>query len=201
MDATIPVNDPMSTNSISATPATVEKRPLDVVNLDSDSEPSIHNHPSSSMMVESGSKTTFVGSSQKAHKTSISSTAHSSFSISSTSGLVKPLSAISKSFVSQSGQSGQSSSSFTLSKNIKAKTVKNLDNTIAMMKDSLSVTPEDPCSKLHHEATAIIMKDMYLSLKKCMHIHSHAYTKQYKLMMSMIDASIDNNGEETNTLY
>ena len=63
MDAAIPVNDPMSIDSIPATPATAEKRPLEVVNLDLDSESGTRNCPSSSMMVGSGSKTTLVSSS------------------------------------------------------------------------------------------------------------------------------------------
>ena len=62
-DAAIPVNDPMSIDSIPATPATAEKRPLEVVNLDLDSESGTRNCPSSSMMVGSGSKTTLVSSS------------------------------------------------------------------------------------------------------------------------------------------
>ena len=104
-DTTIPVNYPMNIDSIPATPASAEKRPLEVVNLDSDSESGTHNCPSSSTIVRSGSKTTLVGSSQKAHKTSILSMAHSSSGISGSSGLVKPSLVTSKSFVSQSGQS------------------------------------------------------------------------------------------------
>ena len=178
MDATIPVDDPMSIDSIPVTPAAAEKRPLDVVNLDSDSEPSIHNHPPSSMMVGSGSKTTLVGSSQKACKTSISSTAHLSSGISGTFGLVKLSSAISKSFVLQSGQS---SSSFTLLKNVKAQTVKDLGNAIATMKDSLSVTPEDPCSKLHHEAMAIVMWNLHLKghVIFCCHMENVEFVLQH----------------------
>ena len=63
MDTTIPVDNPMSIDSIPATPATAEKRPLEVVNLDLDSESGTPNCPSSSTMVGSGSKTTLVGSS------------------------------------------------------------------------------------------------------------------------------------------
>ena len=111
MDTTIPVDDPMSIDSIPATPATAEKRPLEVINLDSDRKSGTHNCPSSSTMVGSGSKTTLVGSSWKAHNTSISSTAHSSSGISGSSGLIKPSSVTSKSFMSQSGLSVQSSSS------------------------------------------------------------------------------------------
>ena len=71
------------------------------------------------------------------------------------------------------------------------------------MKDSLYVTPKDPSSKLHHEATAIIMKDTHLSTKKPMHIAMliQSDISYAELMMGMIDASIDNDGEETNTLY
>ena len=129
--------------------------------------------------------------------------AHSSSGISGSSGLVKPSSVTSKSFVSQSGQSGQSSSSFSQSRHVKVQTAKDLGNTLTTMKDSLYVTPEDPSSKLCHEATAIIMKDMHLSTKKCMHIAMliQSDISYAELMMGMIDASIDNNGEETNTLY
>ena len=105
--------------------------------------------------------------------------------------------------MSQSGQSGQSSSSFALSRHIKAQTAKDLGNALTTMKDSLYVTPEDPSSKLCHEATAIIMKDMHLSTKKCMHIAMliRSDISYAELMMGMIDASIDNDGEENNTLY
>ena len=53
MDTAIPVNDLMSIDSIPATPATAEKRPLEV-GLDSDSESGTCNCPSSSTMVGSG---------------------------------------------------------------------------------------------------------------------------------------------------
>ena len=96
--------------------------------------------------------------------------AYSSSGISGSSGLVKPSSVTSKSFMSQSGQSGQSSSSFALSRHVKAQTAKDSGNALTMMKDSLYVTPEDPSSKLYCEATAIVMKDTHLSAKKCMHI-------------------------------
>ena len=71
------------------------------------------------------------------------------------------------------------------------------------MKDSLYVTPKDPSSKLHREAMAIIMKDTHLSAKKRMHIAMliRSDISYAELMMGMIDASIDNDGEETNTLY
>ena len=100
----------------------------------------------------------------------------------------------------QSGQSGQSSSSFALSRHVKAQTAKDLGNTLTMMKDSLYVTPEDPSSKLCREAMAIIMKDMHLSAKNHMHIAMliQSDISYAELMMGMIDASIDNNGEETN---
>ena len=100
-------------------------------------------------------------------------------------------------------QSGQSSSSFAQSRHIKAQTAKDLGNALTAMKDSLYVTPKDPSSKFHCEAMAIVMKDTHLSTKKCMHIAMliQSDITYAELMMGMIDASIDNNGKETNTLY
>ena len=102
--------------------------------------------------------------------------------------------------MSQSGQSGQSSSSFSQSRHVKVQTAKDLGNTLTTMKDSLYVTPKDPSSKLCREAMAIIMKDMHLSAKNHMHIAMliQSDISYAELMMGMIDASIDNNGEETN---
>ena len=129
--------------------------------------------------------------------------AHSSSGISSSSGLVKPSSVTLKSFMLQSGQSGQSSSFFALSRHIKVQTAKDLGNALTAMKDSLYVTPKDPSSKLCCEAMAIVMKDMHLSTKKHMPIAMliPSDISYAELMMGMIDASIDNDGEETNALY
>ena len=95
---------------------------------------------------------------KKAFKTSVSSTVHSSSAVSHNSSGAKQ----SPSYTLPSGQS----SSFNFTKNVKAQTVKDLGNAIVAMKDSLIVTPEESSSKLRHEATAIVMKDKYLSLKK-----------------------------------
>ena len=160
MGIALPLGDPMNVDS-SALATTAKKRPLNSISLDSDSDPDDHGMLSSTLIGTGSiqSNVTKISSvPRKAFKTSASSTVHSSSAISCNSSGAKQ----SPSYTSPSGQS----SSFNFTKNVKAQTVKDLGNTIIAMKDILLVTPKESSSKLHCEATAIVMKDKYLSLKK-----------------------------------
>ena len=164
MGVTLPLGDPMNIDS-SALPTTTEKRPLNSISLDSDSEPDDHGMLSSTL-IGTGSLqskvTKFNSVPKKAFKMSASSTVHSSSAIPCNASGAKH---------SPSGQS----SSLNFTNTIKAQTVKDLGNAIVAMKDCQLITPEESSSKLYHEATAIIMKDKYLLFKKtnaCCHAHT-----------------------------
>ena len=164
MGVALPLGDLMNVDSSALAP-TAEKRPLNSISLDSDSDPDDHGMLLSTLIGTGSlqSKVTKISLvPKKAFKTSVSSTVHSSSAISRNSSGAKQ----SPSYTLPSGQS----SSFNFTKNVKAQTVKDLGNAIVAMKDSLIVTPEESSSKLRREATAIIMKDKYLSLKKQMHV-------------------------------
>ena len=160
MGVALPLGDVMNINS-SALPVTTEKRPLNSINLDSDSDHDDHGMLLSTL-IGTGSlqlKVTKISSvPRKVFKTSASSTVHSSSAISCNSSSAKQF----PSYTSPSGQL----LSFNFTKNVKAQTVKDLGNAIITMKDSLLITPEESSSKLSCEATAIVMKDKYVSFNK-----------------------------------
>ena len=190
---------PTSTNPPHLPYPTTEKRPF--ISLDSDSETGTRNHcaPSSTLVGSAGfsqSKTTASASMRKAPKTLASSTAHSSSDASHGSKLS---SIVSKYHASHS----ETSSTIGLSKSIKMNTMKDLGNALVAMKDSLLISPEEATSKLHCEATSIIMKDMYLSMQKRLHVamlirKDISYAES---LMGMLEASLDNDGMETNALH
>ena len=93
--------------------------------------------------------------------------------------------------------------SFSITKNVKAQTVKDLGNVLAAMKDSLLITPEELSSKLHCKATAIGMKDSFLSFKKWMHLAMliRWHISYAELLMGMIEADFDNCDGETLVLH
>ena len=166
MGVALPLGNPININSSSALPTAAEKRPFNHISLNSDSDPDDNGALASTLIGSSSPKSKDIAISlvpRKAHKTSISSTVHSSSAVShnSTGAKQSP---------SYTLLSGQSLTSFSLTKNVKAQTVKDLGNALATMKVSLLVTPEELSSKLRCEATAIVMKDSYLSFKKQMHV-------------------------------
>ena len=162
MGVALPLSNPMNIDSSSALLTTAEKRPFNHISLNSDSDPDDNGALESTLIGSGSPKLKDIAISlvpRKAHKTSISSTVHSSSAIScnSTGAKQSP---------SYTLPSGQSLMSFSLTKNVKTQTVKDLGNALTTMKDSLLVTPEESSSRLHHKATALVMKDSYLSFKK-----------------------------------
>ena len=193
-------SDAMSVNPIPSTPAIANKRPFNTINLDSDSETGTegdHFAPSSTLI---GSKTTiFSSSAKKVFELHRSSTAHLSSPISEVSHGLKPSSIISKPPTSQS----QKLLAAGLSRNIKLNMMKDLGHTLVAVKDSLLVSPEELASKLRHEATSIVMRDTYLSMKKQLHIvmlicQDISYAES---LMGMLNAGLDNDSMETDALH
>ena len=81
--------------------------------------------------------------------------------------------------------------------------MKDLGNALVAMKDSLLISPEDPTSKLRRETTSFVMKDTYLTMKKRLHVamlirRDLSYSES---LLGMLEASMDNDGMETNALH
>ena len=106
---------------------------------------------------------------------------------------MKPSSLISKLPTSQSEQSLAAG----LSRNVKLITMKDLGHALVAVKDSLLISPEESTSKLHHEATLIVMRDTYLSMKKWLHIVMlmHQDISYVESLMGMLDTGLNNNSD------
>ena len=81
--------------------------------------------------------------------------------------------------------------------------MKDLGHTLVAVKDSLLISPEELTSKLRHEATLIVMRDTYHSMKKWLHIVMliHQDISYAESLVGMLDAGLDNDGMETNALH
>ena len=163
----------MSVNPIPSTPAITNKRLFNTINLNSDSETRTegdHFAPSSTLIGFTGltglKTAVFISSAKKVSELHRSSTAYLSSPISKVSHGSKPLSIISKCPTSQL----EKSLAAGLSRNVKVNTMKDLGHTLVAVKDSLLISPEELTSKLCHEATLIVMRDTYHSMKKWLHI-------------------------------
>ena len=138
----------------------------------------------------------FISSAKKVSELHRSSTAYLSSPISKVSHGLNPLSIISKLPTSQS----EKSLAAGLSRNVK---LKDLGHALAAVKDSLLISPEESTSKLCHEATSIVMRDTYLSMKKWLHVVMliHQDISYVELLMGMLDAGLDNDSMETDALH
>ena len=78
-----------------------------------------------------------------------------------------------------------------------------LGHALVAVKDSLLISPEELTNKLCHEATLIVMRDTYFSMKKQLHIAMliHQDISYAKSLMGMLDAGLDNYGVETDALH
>ena len=74
--------------------------------------------------------------------------------------------------------------------------MKDLSHALVAVKYSLLVSPEECTSKLHCEATSIVMRDTYLLMKKWLHIVmlTHQDISYVESLMGMLDVGLDNGG-------
>ena len=81
--------------------------------------------------------------------------------------------------------------------------MKDLGHALVAVKDSLLISPKEWTSKLRSEATLIAMRDTYLSMKKWLHIAMliHQDISYAESLMGMLNAGLDNDGMETDTLH